>query len=707
MQATERPRFRQDLVAEPIDDGGSKFIDVMDPDSGNVFRFYEVEYSLACAMDGERDVAGIVQWAREELGLTPSSNEVKTVIATLGDLGYLDGHASARAVAPPRVAAEPVPSDAFEHESPTVVTEEPVPAAARRGYDDLAPGVVVGATPSRSAPPAADVELGFAGSSAPRAADVPRGPELELGAPGARAPMPRDRGRVEDIPLGASGRMSEPEIDRSSAPTPSDVSLDLSDHLSVRPDDVKEAVRASQVMKAVDVPKELLDSVEPVLDQTKSPPSRAASPAIRPEPIQAAQPKPARPATPARGVDQPVAVGRSKVATNPPPNVAKPGAVPMAPTPNVASAPIPVAPQAKRTSPVLIGLLIVCVIGLAAYLAYKYVLTKPEATTSEVTPAPTPAPTPPAPTPPAPPAEAVKLSVLTAEPQAIKPGTAGQVEMVVADGSDVKAQDVVVWLAGYKPINTEATALEGDIEKRVKVELAKAQQDREAAVAAGDKAKQAEAEGRIANRQKSLDEKIAKLTAKKADLDKLLVRAPIAGKIAVVVKTGAKISPNDVVARITKAPMLVATFKAIPKSVELGAGTKVELQDGDNKIACAVEAVDDAGAKIVCPTEASAEGKSVTFGKVLPSDAAPAVSDDKGSATAPVDDKGSAAPPDANGSAAATKAVVPAPAKAPTPAPAKAPTPAKAPAPAPAKAPAPAPAPEAPAPDPAAAGSAQ
>ena len=56
----DRPRFRQDLVAEAIEDGGNKFIDVADPDSGNMFRFFEVEYSLACAMDGQRDVAGIV-----------------------------------------------------------------------------------------------------------------------------------------------------------------------------------------------------------------------------------------------------------------------------------------------------------------------------------------------------------------------------------------------------------------------------------------------------------------------------------------------------------------------------------------------------------------------------------------------------------------------------------------------------------------------
>src|SRR5690349_23527894 len=106
MQAsTERPRFRQDLVAEPIEDGASRFIDVMDPDSGNLFRFYEVEYALACAMDGERDVTGIVKWAKEELGLTASTNEVQTVIATLGELGYLESGGAAAAAAKPETAS--------------------------------------------------------------------------------------------------------------------------------------------------------------------------------------------------------------------------------------------------------------------------------------------------------------------------------------------------------------------------------------------------------------------------------------------------------------------------------------------------------------------------------------------------------------------------------------------------------------------------
>src|ERR1051325_1445192 len=86
----DRPRFRHDLFAELVDEQGGRFIDVMDPDSGTLFRFYEVEYSLACGMDGERDVAGIVRWAQDELGLTPSHQEVRIVIATLTDLGFIE-----------------------------------------------------------------------------------------------------------------------------------------------------------------------------------------------------------------------------------------------------------------------------------------------------------------------------------------------------------------------------------------------------------------------------------------------------------------------------------------------------------------------------------------------------------------------------------------------------------------------------------------
>src|SRR5262245_29332823 len=120
---SDRPRFRQDLVAEAIEDSGAKFIDVMDPDNGTLFRFYESEYSLACGMDGQRDVAGLVRWAEDELGLKPSQNEVRAVISTLGDLGFIDGvgeAARAPAMAEPPTRATPPP--------PPRPTPQPMPA---------------------------------------------------------------------------------------------------------------------------------------------------------------------------------------------------------------------------------------------------------------------------------------------------------------------------------------------------------------------------------------------------------------------------------------------------------------------------------------------------------------------------------------------------------------------------------------------------
>ena len=229
LAVNERPMFRQDLVAEPIDDNGARFIDVMDPDSGNVFRFYEVEYSLACAMDGQRDVTGIVQWAKEELGLTPSAKEVRSVIATLGDLGYLDGGAGA-----------------------TISTQTPPD-------DYLRAGVVVGA--KRATTPVADLELGNAGASAPPPArELPRS-NIELGK-GVQVAQHFDTERtaVEDVPLGVPGRV--------------DVSVDLSDQVGVSAADVKEAVRASQVHTAVDMSPELMKALETPDEPPKRQPDR-------------------------------------------------------------------------------------------------------------------------------------------------------------------------------------------------------------------------------------------------------------------------------------------------------------------------------------------------------------------------------------------------------------------------------------------------
>src|SRR5262245_44879706 len=103
----DRPCFRTDLVAQPILDAGPRYVDGTDPGSGRTFRFYEVEYWLACAMDGRRNVSELADWALDELGLQASADELNSVIGTLADLGYLEGQEGA-AISNVPVVAEPV-----------------------------------------------------------------------------------------------------------------------------------------------------------------------------------------------------------------------------------------------------------------------------------------------------------------------------------------------------------------------------------------------------------------------------------------------------------------------------------------------------------------------------------------------------------------------------------------------------------------------
>src|SRR5687767_4178610 len=99
---TDKPRFRNDLVAQPIEEEGVRYVDVTDPTSGSTFRFYDVEYSIACAMDGARDLGNLAEWTRAELGIEASDDELQSVINTLADLGYLEN-------VEPRPAAETEP----------------------------------------------------------------------------------------------------------------------------------------------------------------------------------------------------------------------------------------------------------------------------------------------------------------------------------------------------------------------------------------------------------------------------------------------------------------------------------------------------------------------------------------------------------------------------------------------------------------------
>ena len=577
----ERPRFRQDLVAEAIEHQGARFIDVMAPEGDDVFRFYESEYSLACGMDGERDVASIVKWAQDELGMTPSHNEVRSVIATLGDLGFI-ADAEAPELAAGVVAAPPEPLDA-------------------------APGL----------------ELGAAGTASPRGGGaLPPAPDLALGAAGAAGPrIARPTPMPGELALGAAGA-------RAARPTPmpgelSDVSIDLSDHIAVRPDDVKEAVRASRVMSAVEAPPGVLDVITDSPSAAASafdaptvmrPPetarlselTRSPTPEIsRPE---ISRPEISRPeiARPELSPDT-IRVGKSPPSRQQPAAVKPPVELPPAPPPpahieKTARVSPPAAPR-SGTSPVLLVALVLAVLGGGGFLAWRYVIDKPaiDADTSAV-PAPLPVkPAPPPPPPPPPPS--AKIALETPDPVDVKLTRAGVIETLLADKSVVKEGDVIAKLVGDKPIEAEVAGLLRD-QKRLQDLIDAATRRLDTAHAAGNKAAETGAQNEINDRQRSRDTKQNQLAAKTAELDTFLIRAPAAGTFAPAVKLGQKVALTLVIAKVVREPIPVATFKlANTKSFAANAGVEVSTRKGEQRVTCIVSDVQTDSVKVNCPID--------------------------------------------------------------------------------------------------------
>lgn len=597
MQTQERPRFRQDLVAEAIEEQGARFVDVADPDSGHMFRFYEVEYALACAMDGERDVAGIVQWAQEELGLTPSPTEVQTVISTLADLRFIETVAAAAEAKVAKAAA-------------TTPAATPAPVGAEAHEAELAAGVVVGAAP-QAARPVADLELGQAGTPAIAAKpEVVAAPDLALGASGASAAQPAPKPPVADIALGASGAAGAAA--RPAKPA-ADVSLDLADHLAVKPADVKEAVRASKVMTAVDVPKDLQDQLAPKAPEPVV--AKVPEPVVAkvPEPMVAKVPEPvAKVPEPAAKAPEPVPAKAEPVAAKAEP-VAKPAekaaAKPAVELPRpVAADKEPVAPAPDGgVSPLLVVLLIVALISAGAFLVWKFVINAPEPAappTTQVQPPPTP---------PTPTSVTSKIALETAAPVDIKAPTAGTIETIEAADRAVVAGDAIATLAGGKPLAAQVEKLTKEIEKLQPAIEAAEKTLSDAQQIENNQARVAKAQAAVDKLKKPLAKKQTELTKAQADLDKLTIKSVNDGALVPVAQPGQAVAVDEVIARIAPPTTVVATFK-VPVGTKIAPDGTLSVTAGDKTVVCTVSDAQAETVKVACPADAGlAEGTDVTF----------------------------------------------------------------------------------------------
>src|SRR3954468_6134989 len=153
--AEERPRFRSDLVATPLEADGVSYVETTDPRAGTSFRFYAVEHAIAEAFDG-RPLPEVATWARES-GLDLTVEQLSAFASHLTELGFLEpaaddsnGQAAHRdpdedgrtremppldsALAATRPDSKPTPAGGV----PVIVAAEAARArAAREGHEEV------------------------------------------------------------------------------------------------------------------------------------------------------------------------------------------------------------------------------------------------------------------------------------------------------------------------------------------------------------------------------------------------------------------------------------------------------------------------------------------------------------------------------------------------------------------------------------------
>jgi len=585
--ATDRPLFRTDLVSRPLEEAGYRFIEVTDPDSGHSFRFYEVEYAIACAMDGERDVVELADWAKIELGLEASPDELRTVIDTLADLGYLDTEAPA--------LAQPAPLD------------RPPPAGRP----------VTGA-----------------------AFDLPAGR-------GNAGPAPFDF----DSPAVSSGdgNAGARQFGESSP-----VSMDLSEHIPLRAQDVKEAVRQSRAMQAVRPPE---GAMRPSTDddgfddeQTPAPmrpaarAQAAAAEAGRrsntPPPVPSGAmgktllgtPAPVLPPgrvghspTPPPMVlpDKPAEFGRPPPTSPPESSVSARVAGPswdrgIAPSRHVAHAAemravavaVPAPQRASNLVPYLVVVLLLVLAGAGAYWFFFWRADEGLDRDSQGAPPAAPrtveqtqddVPARPPPPPPPPPSEiAAALEAGPTQEREVLAAQAGRIVSLVPAGSEVSEGAPVAKLEGYQKWDYAVKEAQ-DSQRRYQEKL-------DQATSRGDKEAMREAEGNVKRKQGDIDKDMA-------GLDPFLIKAPIGGVVELAIKRGALVKKDQPVAKILAQSAPRATFALPPGMTHEGADARV-VSKADPSLAatCKVETSEPGKLVVSCPMDTGlASGTAVVL----------------------------------------------------------------------------------------------
>jgi hypothetical protein len=267
--SVEKPRFRRDLAAAPVEVDGERYVEVRDPRTGGSFLFYDFEYRVALAFDGF-DLDKVIPWVRLSTGLELQVDQLQAFAASLEGMGFLESEAA--------------PAPAAEVES-TRSPEVAIPESETA----VAPVLPV----AESAPAMSDESAANAPRSMVDEAVVAAGQEPEL--PQAKMPQakmiegrdhPEPEATCESSPPRAESSPPQPEASALQAETI--LSTDL---LEPRPDAVEPQTEVTaatpsgaEVAPEPDPPANVAtDSTSfPVLPAPRPPAPEAAPPSVPP-----------------------------------------------------------------------------------------------------------------------------------------------------------------------------------------------------------------------------------------------------------------------------------------------------------------------------------------------------------------------------------------------------------------------------------------
>jgi hypothetical protein len=97
-------RLKPGLAVTRVEDEGITYYDVLEPESGNSFRFYEHEFLLAQQLEPGRPLADISAWVRRELEVESRPEDVQVFIDKIKELGFLEAVAGLAAASGPAAA---------------------------------------------------------------------------------------------------------------------------------------------------------------------------------------------------------------------------------------------------------------------------------------------------------------------------------------------------------------------------------------------------------------------------------------------------------------------------------------------------------------------------------------------------------------------------------------------------------------------------